>query len=527
MSNNIREYMAHVSRHLFKVLDIAGASEYVRNTRQQCELVGDVLASLTYGIEEGDVAIYTFGSMSEGTTTPGMNSDTDTMMCFQLYPVFETKADVTFEDMNTKYGKKYGDNDYTYFLMLNDGETPIGFCKLEIILGIVMEPTNPNFSLHVCMDINGRCVITNSCMVDAMDQDERNGPAATTYKRPGFTDLDYIPSFRCAKWPSVAEEFLTRKRKYGFPSTDMAADFASFGIFFVPTGHSDSLEKHLQWRLSFSLQERKIMLNLNPTQFKCYILLKMIKEDFVKAAVPGKSLTSYQCKTSIFWSIEKTHPSIWVESNLVACLVKCLHLLKIWIRNGFVPNFFMPPVSIWKGSKAICKMVTCIIDSILKDPIEYLLSLKCDRVGSLLRRSLETCIEVGQKRQEETEKSDNYFREAKRTLHLSVHRLHYSFSSDTSHMCVGLLHHVSSDDDIDSCIVNHRGLISFLRNTTKMSKLMFQPLNYVQQASECVLPFLLTSYGSQLASKSLLQPNAGTHEQAMAHLKTGQHSGYL
>ncbi|KAH3774114.1 hypothetical protein DPMN_175487 [Dreissena polymorpha] len=527
MAHYTREDMASVSRHLFKVLDVAGASEYVRHTRQHKALVGDVLASLTNVIERSDVAIYTFGSMSEGTTTPGMNSDTDIMMCFRIYPVFETSDDVRFDDMNVRYRTEHGDADYTYLIMLSDEETPIGFCKLEFMSAVDTEPIDPDLFFNICMDINGRFVITNSCMVDAMDQDERNGPAATTFKRPGFTDLDYIPSFRCAKWPSVAEEFLTRKRKYGFPSTDMAGDFGSFGIFFVPTGHSETQEKHLQWRLSFSLQERKIMLNLNPTQFKCYILLKMVKEDFVKPVVPGKSLTSYQCKTSIFWSIEQTHPSIWVESNLVACFVKCLHLLKIWIRNGFVPNFFMPPVSIWKGSKQICKMVTCIIDNILKDPIEYLRSLKCDRVGSLLRSSLEPCVADGLGMPDHAEESDNYFREAKRTLHLSVHRLHYSFICETAYHWIGLLQHVSAGDDLDTCITYHRRLIGLLRNTTKMSEMTSQQLNYVQQASEYVLPFLLTSYGSQLASKSLLQPNGDTYEQAMAHLKTGQHSDAL
>ncbi|KAH3812011.1 uncharacterized protein LOC127834925 [Dreissena polymorpha] len=525
MNKEKRDYLEVVSKHLFVVLDIAGASEYVRSIRQHCALVTDVITGISNILESNDVAVYTFGSTSEGTTTPGMNSDRDTMICIQTFPVFENKDDISFDALLQKYDN--GEDDFSYLLMLTDDLTPVGFCKLEFFPAGEAHLENPNVVLNLDIDLNGRNVISNSCLVEAMTQDERNGPAATTFKRPGFTDLDYIPSFHCTKWPSAAEEFLTRKRKYGFPSTNMAGDFGAFGIFFVPSGHSESSEKHLQWRLSFSLQERKIMLNLNPTQFKCYILLKMMKEDFVKPVVQGKSLTSYQCKTSIFWSIEKTHPSIWTERNIVACFVKCVHLLKIWIRNGFVPNFFMPPVSIWKGNREVRSMVTAVLDKVLNEPIKYLMELKCDRVGSLLRDAVKPCVLECEGYDNGVDDKRNYFNEAKRDLHLAVHRQHYLFIGETADMAMKILQHTRKDDTLDRCIHSHGRLTESLQDSEKISILTAQSLNTTKLATGYLLPFMYTSYGSQLASKAVLESNVELQDQALDYFRAGQRSEKL
>ncbi|WAR19890.1 hypothetical protein MAR_001728 [Mya arenaria] len=192
----------------YSVLDKAGASEYVRKLRQDGRLVEDVLETNLLLFEEREVGIYTFGSACEGTTTPGMNSDVDTMMCFLSMPVFEKEEDFD-EYCMEELQEDPNEVEFSYALMLIDDYTPVGFTKLQFV-----KAEDDDCIITLSKDANGKDVVVNSGMIDAMDHDERNGPAATTLKRPGFSDLDHIPSFRCRKWPTVAEEFFTRERKY-------------------------------------------------------------------------------------------------------------------------------------------------------------------------------------------------------------------------------------------------------------------------------------------------------------------------
>ncbi len=86
----------------------------------------------------------------------------------------------------------------------------------------------------------------------------------------------------------------------------------------------------MEWRTSFSLQERELMRNLNTVQYKCYVLMKYVKKDMITSGL-GDSISSYHCKTCLFYSIESTPAEFWTQDNLVDCLLYCLNTLLKWL----------------------------------------------------------------------------------------------------------------------------------------------------------------------------------------------------
>ena len=64
-----------------------------------------------------------------------------------------------------------------------------------------------------------------------------------------------------------------------------------------------------------------------------YIINKQIGEE---------TLTSYHCKTCMFYILENTPEKIWIPENLASCMLMCLRQLRLWVMNGNCPNYFIP-----------------------------------------------------------------------------------------------------------------------------------------------------------------------------------------
>ena len=106
---------------------------------------------------------------------------------------------------------------------------------------------------------------------------------------------DNVIALRCQNWPACAIEWCTRRRPYSWPSKELIDSFKQLGCFFVCVGRPLSGENDKQWRMSFSLQERYLVSHFN--SLKCYVLLKIIKNDLISNVVGENTLTSYHCTT--------------------------------------------------------------------------------------------------------------------------------------------------------------------------------------------------------------------------------------
>lgn len=153
---------------------------------------------------------------------------------------------------------------------------------------------------------------------------------------------DLVLSMMCETWPECASEWLTRERKHGWPSAELIDKCKSMGFLVVPVGHPSSDEPYIQWRIAFSHQELLLVRDFNSVQMKCFVILKFIKKEYIQRFIKEETLSSYHCKTCMFYCIENTPIELWVPENLAYCVLICLRQLCLWVSKDNCPNYFIP-----------------------------------------------------------------------------------------------------------------------------------------------------------------------------------------
>jgi hypothetical protein len=142
-------------------------------------------------------------------------------------------------------------------------------------------------------------------------------------------------------WPKVANEWTTRTRYFGWPSSRLVDSVVRRGCHIVPVGHYVSPDHRSDnWRLSFSVAERTLVWSFNDVQRKCYFILKLLCKEIIGDTHPGL-ISSYYMKTLMFWMIEETDRRQWCTENLLYNVRWCLDRLRVWISDGNIPNYFV------------------------------------------------------------------------------------------------------------------------------------------------------------------------------------------
>lgn len=124
---------------------------------------------------------------------------------------------------------------------------------------------------------------------------DSNGPAFTftmSLHNPfiHFTsslETDIVPALP-AYMPSALYNWKNRRRDFGWPSTSLVKDVAATEVILVPTGPKESKEANLEWRICFPEGEKRLILDMNESQIKVYVLFKMLKKDII-----GKTFLVY------------------------------------------------------------------------------------------------------------------------------------------------------------------------------------------------------------------------------------------
>ena len=174
-------------------------------------------------------------------------------------------------------------------LLIPDQKFP-GYVKLEVLSDRSEKFTNKqdfvkNISTNamkfwIQLDSKDRQCLTCKYLTDFYGTkfNNQHGPALQI-KSDKSRPNDIVLAFECDTWPTLASEWRTRRRKNGWPSRNLIEKIKTYGFIVVRACHPQSDEKDLQWRISFSRQERvsELVVNFNPVQMKCYVLLELIK----------------------------------------------------------------------------------------------------------------------------------------------------------------------------------------------------------------------------------------------------------
>ncbi|KAK3086607.1 hypothetical protein FSP39_020994 [Pinctada imbricata] len=122
-----------------------------------------------------------------------------------------------------------------------------------------------------------------------------------------YIEIDMAYTLRCPFWPTQAMSFVTRSIERGWPSYQVLKDVMNDGCLLVPISSkqqtcSDLVD--LEWRISFSLAEKRLIYSMNHSQFLCYGLSKIFLNEILKdIPVVDDLLCSYFMKTAVLWEI--------------------------------------------------------------------------------------------------------------------------------------------------------------------------------------------------------------------------------
>ena len=355
------------------------------------------------------------GSTSEGlslseVSESGINEEFDitailqTILASQFNPQHEGKTCLQIE-----YSKEYPgfvllkmhiwENSHDWCGLCNilsnsDGSrnelylSPVAFTdEFFLMLGLRYSVENMKYMTH-CKDINmilgdeddnlGASEDTIDPVGENEDTDDpvgffilnQEGPAIkTTYLtgRESSLQFDCSLAVRCQEWPVVANEFKERKRMSGFPSKELLKKVISLGCLVVPK-YPDESKTMLEWRLSFCLIERELMLSLTDGQRRCYLLFKAIWRQFLCPPI-GKSLQSYHLKNVFLWECENVPRNDWTDATLVARIMCLLQRLQHNLFTGHCPHYVLPVNNLFKDIDegvlfyAGMRVQTCIFQS--------------------------------------------------------------------------------------------------------------------------------------------------------------------
>ncbi|XP_052083845.1 uncharacterized protein LOC127721202 [Mytilus californianus] len=359
---------------LFDTLHIIGANDDYRKSIQRESIKQEILS--TFG---NPLTCYNMGSTFEGAVTPDEPNDIDRMRCDEMFPVVEHTA-------SAKH------NLYS-LLIVRELFTPAGYVKLQLVMG--NKPCTSTDWPLLCVDGKtnnlkidrfGRIVLYDFLMNPYTHQlfsRPKNKPAIK-FEKYYDLNVDTVISYRCKTWPTMADEWLSRQRCHGWPTKYTIQELKSLGFFVVRKGHPFSSELDLEWRVSFSLQERKLMFNLTDVQHKCYIVLKMLNRDVINL----DCITTYHWKTCLFYVIENSKSNVWEKKNLFHCITLCIKQMLKWVKYGVCPNYFIPRENLFDGRLNGSLRLTSenILEELLNVGFECLLLVKrnniCDYVRS-------------------------------------------------------------------------------------------------------------------------------------------------
>ncbi|XP_052260097.1 uncharacterized protein LOC127864499 isoform X2 [Dreissena polymorpha] len=372
--NKISEYFPALSFRISDVLDDIGAGKRTVMERRKSYLRRERMMTIAGQCLELRAEYFHFGSQSEGTTTPGLNSDIDLLLSHK-----DTNIMTDWRDW------KIGMCNY---LMLRDDITPPQQYLLQGIHKYTPEA--------VTIIDDDRCVRKDSGQVlfssERWKQEQeqvashfgevtKNGPSVSN-----DPNWDLVSAFHVCKPLPEIQHWMDRCRGRHWPPAQLLKAARKAPCFLVPAGHPDSDYKREEWRLSPNLIERMLMFSFNMTQIKCYTVLKLIKKSLFSKIV-GDCTTSFHCKTLMFITIERTHPSLWKEHNIMYLLLLCLQELRKWLRLGCLPHYIIAGVNLFDGKLSIVKQKLLLqyVNYLIKNGLQDLFHIDIDNLGCRLQ----------------------------------------------------------------------------------------------------------------------------------------------
>ena len=375
-------YDQNLSSILSAALDDIGVTEKIILKRRRSWMLMESLDTITRRITGQNITTYNLGSQSEGSTTMDLDSDIDSLFSYHDLNIIQNWVEARSDAQNV--------------VMVQDETTAPGHCFLQFQVPEVRFPAIMRNldKRHFIKDKTGRWLLKNTCFDDddnvKASYSERNGPAYTIRGGAAHSNEDNVIAWYCRYWPNEAQQWLRNEVLGSWPSGDLKRECEATGCMIVPVSSKGSEYVELEWRISTCLAERCLMFSLNVTQMKCYVLLKLIRETFLKTKFPDVDISSYVCKTTLFHCIQNTHSYVWKDTNLLGCLEECLLRLETFINAQYCEHFFIPGNNLLKGkvpNTHVQELVT-YIHTIIENKWQFLFNISLDKLKPRLLQKI-------------------------------------------------------------------------------------------------------------------------------------------
>ncbi|XP_052222125.1 uncharacterized protein LOC127838413 isoform X2 [Dreissena polymorpha] len=307
------------------LMNVLGYGPHIRQARKEAYKAWDRHATA----KMRGIACITTGSKAEGLTSY-LESDVDKLVVTKSVICLEDGVDSSSVPVEITIFRSCSRISYS------------GHCRL------LLERYGTHVSIEVynalCDDGFGRGLLSSDLYVnhllnfklrEGIVQHERAGPS--TPKTIGVLKRDTVNAlhFYC---PSILTRWAARHRYW--PSADVVREVVSLGAFVSPVGVKGSDYEHVEWRMCFNTGENVLINNLNDTQVKLYVLLKMVKKDVLQPQ--KKEVTSFTVKNIVLWIAENNPHSLFHESSLFHWLYEGLYALRVAIDTKELPYYMIP-----------------------------------------------------------------------------------------------------------------------------------------------------------------------------------------
>lgn len=136
--------------------------------------------------------------------------------------------------------------------------------------------------------------------------------------------------------------WIDRCQQKGWPKRSVIDEIVSNGCHVMPIGSKrESDENELEWRLSFSQAEQKIVYTMNHSRFMCYGVLKIFLKEVICSINQDSLICYYYLKNILFWEIQNNpDSSFWCPQNSLPCFGVCFKRLCRCVLDSNYPIFY-------------------------------------------------------------------------------------------------------------------------------------------------------------------------------------------
>ncbi|XP_052815661.1 uncharacterized protein LOC128242528 [Mya arenaria] len=377
-----------LSLRLSRVLEDIGVNRYMLTKRRRTWLIKETGMTISETLQGRNKKYYHYGSQSEGTTTPGMQSDIDTLSCIADIPVI-----LDWDEWQ---------QGNSHLLAIYTDQLPPQHCWLQRLRHDLPLPETQVKLPGDVKDNEGRVMHTNTLM-ECYDDISHRGELVQHGSSISLNTNAYVIAYHCVSLPTECQFLFHRPRPGHWPKPDTLARARQAGVFLVPQGYSESPSRSIrcrssalhvtphdpcypqskwEWRFSTSMMERLLMFDMNTVQCKAYVFMKILRKTFLKPVV-GDRLSTFHMKTAMLFTIETYPPDVWREENLVQCVIYCMTTLRRWLKVKYCPHYTIARVNLFAGKLFEYEFPTlsAMLSPLMESNMPYISKIDIDFLG--------------------------------------------------------------------------------------------------------------------------------------------------